>query len=501
MSLVLNIERGQSGATLQRQLYAQIRDNIVSATFHPGMSLPSSRRLADDLGVSRNTVMLAYEWLINEGYIQTQPGVGTFVTKSLPENCIAVAAEPDETIHNALAAGDVRRPRIIFRGERHRIVEKGPGRPSIDFWYGSPNWRHFPAKAWRQLLIDNLSRTSTNLSQYANPSGNLELRKAIAQHLGANRAIRAVPEQIIITAGAQEGLNLICRLLVEPGVRVVVENPCYGGAARAFQSYGAALLPVEVDNYGVDVTALENAQANFAYVTPSHQFPTGVTLSNDRRMRLLNWAANAGAYILEDDYDSEFRYDGPPLAALAGLDRNGCVIYLGTFSKSVGAGLRLGFLMVPEHLVETMLTIKSLANYGHPWLDQIVMAEFIVGGGYSRHLRRIRHLYQTARDTLLASLERHFGKSLYISGKYSGMHLMWTLPPDLAPAERFAARALAQDVGVYPLNEVGAIDFSGQRQANCIVLGYSSLSPDQIETGIERVADACFGRKPRRRAS
>jgi GntR family transcriptional regulator / MocR family aminotransferase len=499
LSLVVNIERGQSGSTLQRQLYAQIRDSILSATFRPGMSLPSSRKLADDLGVSRNTVMLAYEWLINEGYIDTQPGVGTFVTKALPENCIAVAAEADGK--TSAPASSVRRPRIIFRGERHRIVEKGPGRPSIDFWYGSPNWRHFPTKAWRQLLIDNLSRTSTNLSQYASPSGNLELRQAIAQHLGANRGIRAGPEQVIITAGAQEGLNLICRLLVEPGVRVVVESPCYGGAARTFQSYGAVLAPVEVDNYGIDVAALENERANFAYVTPSNQFPTGVTLTNERRGRLLNWAAKVGAYILEDDYDSDFRYDGPPLAALAGIDRNGCVIYLGTFSKSIGAGLRLGFLVVPEHLVETMLTIKSLANYGHPWLDQIVMAEFIVGGGYARHLRRIRQLYRSARDALLSSLEHHFGKSLYISGKYSGMHLMWTLPRDLGPADRFAAKALAQDVGVYPLNEVGAIDFSGRRQAESIVLGYSSLSPDQIETGIKRVAEACFGPTRNRRAS
>jgi GntR family transcriptional regulator/MocR family aminotransferase len=161
----------------------------------------------------------------------------------------------------------------------------------------------------------------------------------------------------------------------------------------------------------------------------------------------------------------------------------------------------LGFLVVPEHLVETMLTIKSLANYGHPWLDQIVMAEFIVGGGYARHLRRIRQLYRSARDALLSSLEHHFGKSLYISGKYSGMHLMWTLPRDLGPADRFAAKALAQDVGVYPLNEVGAIDFSGRRQAESIVLGYSSLSPDKIETGIKRVAQACFGPARNRRAS
>ncbi len=497
MSLVLKIERTHSSSTLQQQLYLQIRESILSATFPPGMPLPSSRRLADDLGVSRNTVVLAYEWLTNEGYIHTRPGVGTFVTESVPENCIAVDTtheEPDNSIVPSPIVV-VKRPTIVFRGERHRVVEKSPDRPSIDFWYGSPNWRHFPLKPWRQLLIDNLSRTSANLSQYSSPAGNLELRQAIAKHLGATRGIRAAPEQIIITAGAQEGMNLVSRLLIAPGVRVLMENPCYGGAVRTFQSYGAVLVPIEVDHFGIDIAAVEKERAALAYVTPSHQFPTGVTLPAERRLRLLDWAATVGAYVVEDDYDSDFRYDGPPLAALAGLDRNGCVIYLGTFSKSIGAGLRLGFLVVPEHLAETVITIKSLANYGHPWLDQIVLAEFIDGGGYRRHLRRIRSVYKTSRDTLLAALQRYFGNPQYISGKYSGMHLMWTLPPELGPAERFAAMALTRDVGVYPLDAVGAIDFSGVWQARSIVLGYSSLSSDQIEAGIKRLAEAHFGRR------
>lgn len=498
MSVILQIERERSELTLQSQLYIQIRQAIVSATFRPGMLLPSSRTLADHLGVSRNTVVLAFESLINEGYLQTRPGIGTFVTNRLPESCLAVDARQDES-GEPIAAAPVKRPRVVFRGERLRFAEKGPHRPSIDFWYGSPNKRHFPLKAWRQLLIDNLSRTSTNLSHYGSPAGNLELRQAIAGHLGATRGIRAVPEQIIITAGAQEGINLVCRLLIEPGIRVAVESPCYGGAARALQSYGAALVPVEVDNEGLDLATLEREETALAYVTPSHQFPTGVTLSLERRQRLLRWAAQVGAYVIEDDYDSDFRYDGPPIAALAGLDPNGCVLYLGTFSKSIGAGLRLGFLVVPEHLVEPIVTIKSLMNYGHPWLDQIVMAEFINSGGYHRHLREIRGLYRTARDALLGSIKRHFGDQ-YISGKYSGMHLMWTLPPSLAPPQKFAAMALAQDVGVYPLDAVGAVDFSGVWQANSIVLGYSSLSSDQIETGIKRIADAQFRRTAHRQA-
>jgi GntR family transcriptional regulator/MocR family aminotransferase len=408
------------------------------------------------------------------------------VTRSLPESCIT-AEKLERAGLNEITA-PIQRPRLAFHGERLRFVEKGPHRPPIDFWYGSSNRRHFPLNAWRQLLIDNLSRTSTNLASYGSPAGNLELRQAIAEHVGASRGIRATADQVIVTAGAQEAMNLVCRLLIAPGVRVVVENPGYGGAVRAFESYGASLVPIEVDNEGIDLANVEREEAALAYVTPSHQFPTGVTLSLERRERLLKWATTVGAYIVEDDYDGDFRYDGPPLVALAGLDRSGCVLYLGTFSKSIGAGLRLGFLIVPEHLVETVITIKSLMNYGHPWLDQIVMAEFISGGAYRRHLRGIRRLYQTARDALLTSLKRHFGEQ-YISGKYSGMHLMWTLPPDLAPADAFAARALTKGVGIYPLDAVGAVDFSGARRSNNIVLGYSSLSSKQIEAGVQRLAE------------
>jgi GntR family transcriptional regulator / MocR family aminotransferase len=467
-----------------------MRDNILAGTFHPGTRLPSSRVLAQDLAVSRNTVVLAYEWLTNEGYIECRPGAGTFVTTRLPETFLAAAGA-----FKAIPRGpttEVSRPRVVFRGERHTVVEKGANRPAIDFWYGSPNWRHFPLKAWRQLLIDNTSRASANLSEYGGPSGNLELRKAISENIGATRGIRATPEQIVITAGAQEGMNLVCRLFVETGVRVAVENPCYAGAARVFASYGADLIPIEVDDDGIDVGALEKQRASLAYITPSHQFPTGATLSLDRRLRLLKWATTVGAYIIEDDYDSDFRYDSPPLTALTGLARNSCVIYLGTFSKSIGAGLRMGFVVVPEHLVDEITRVKSLLSYGHPWLDQIVLAEFIKSGGYGQHLRKIQRLYQHSRDALVSNLKRHFG-DLRISGENAGMHLMWTLPSRLGMARDFAAKAERFNVGIYPLDTVGAVDFKGTRQANSIVLGYSALTIEQIKAGVERLSRAADG--------
>jgi GntR family transcriptional regulator / MocR family aminotransferase len=481
----LSVKRVRGGETLQKQLYRQIRDSILTGTLRPGTSLPSSRELAQELGVSRNTAILAYEWLCNEGYLESRQGAGTFVTARLPDIYLA---SPDTSVIPEEIVDAPKRPHIVFRGERHVMVERGVNGP-IDFWYGSLNWRNFPLKAWRQLLIENLSRSSNNLSRYDNPCGNLELRQAIAENVGATRGIRATPDQIVVTAGAQEAMNLICRLLVERGVRVAVEDPCYAGAARIFRSYGADLVPVPVDKQGIDLARLETVAAALAYVTPSHQFPTGVTLTLERRLRLLQWAQTVGAYVVEDDYDSDFRYDGPPLAALAGLDRNGCVLYMGTFSKSVGAGLRLGFLVIPQHLVDVTMTVKSLATYGHPWLDQIVLAEFIRSGGYRRHLRRIRQLYRRARDTLVHSIERHFGPQ-ELSGQDAGMHLMWTLPPHLPAPVKFAAAAASEGVGIYTLSAVGAIEFENQSYAHSVVLGYSALSDDQIEAGIRRIARA-----------
>jgi GntR family transcriptional regulator/MocR family aminotransferase len=464
------------------------------------MKLTPSRILANDLGVSRNTVVLAYEWLVNEGYIECRLGSGTFVTTRLPDMYLSATTASNSATPFA-SRETVARPRVVFQGSRHYVVEREQNRPAFDFWYGSPNWRHFPLRAWRQLLIDNVSRVAAGLSQYSSPTGSLDLRKAIASHVGATRGIRANADQVVITAGAQEGMNLICRLLVEKGVKIAVESPCYAGATRIFESYGGCLLPIDVDDNGMQVDRLERQRASLAYVTPSHQFPTGVTLSLERRLRLLDWASRVGAYVVEDDYDSDFRYDGPPLTALSGLDRNGCVIYLGTFSKSIGAGLRMGYLVVPEHLVEHVIKIKSLMSYGHPWLDQIVLAEFINTGGYGRHLRNIQRLYQQARDALVGGLRERFEPST-ISGDNAGMHLMWTFPKQFGDARSFAAEAERLQVGIYPLDALGAIDFTGDRQSDSVILGYSALTIDQITRGIERLsrANAAPSNLDRRRA-
>jgi len=375
---------------------------------------------------------------------------------------------------------------VTFTGRMPASVGRDRPRLTYDFWYGRLDRREFPVGTWRRLILENFSRAGANLSDYGHPAGDPELRAAIASHLGATRGMLANPERIVITAGAQDGLSLLCRILVAGGSRVVVEDPCYDSAALLFQSHGATLRPVPIDAEGLVTSALPaGEEIALAYVTPSHQFPTGVTLPLDRRLNLLAWAAATGAYIVEDDYDSDFRYDSPPLTALSGLDRDQQVIYLGSFSKSIGAGLRLGYLVLPPELVEPAIAAKSLASYGQPWLDQAIVADFLNTGAHRQHLRRMLKTYRVRRDLLVNALAEMFGPGIRLTGADAGMHLMWHLPDHLPGAATVAAAAARFDVGVYPLPAIGARSFGRTEDAERgLILGYSSLSPKEITTGI-----------------
>jgi GntR family transcriptional regulator/MocR family aminotransferase len=439
--------------------------------------------MANDLAVSRNTVALAFDWLASEGYVESRVGAGTFVAGYLPEAALDARTSMPPAPRQP-ASG--RRTPVTFTGRMPASVGRDRPRLAYDFWYGRLDRREFPVTIWRRLILENLSRAGANLSDYGHPAGDPELRAAIARHLGATRGMQADPERIVITAGAQDGLSLLCRILVANGSRVVVEDPCYDSAALLFQSHGAALQPVPVDPDGL-VTGLLPAGTDIAlaYVTPSHQFPTGVTLPLDRRLGLLAWAAGAGAYVVEDDYDSDFRYDSPPLTALSGLDRDHRVIYLGSFSKSIGAGLRLGYLVLPPELVAPAIAAKSLASYGQPWLDQAVVADFLNTGAHRQHLRRMLKTYRVRRDLLVTALTEMFGPDIRLTGADAGMHMMWHLPDHLPGAVTVAAAAARFDVGVYPLPVIGARSFGRSEDAERgLILGYSSLSPKEITTGV-----------------
>jgi len=491
-------------ATLQEQIYRQVRDGILTGNLRPGLKLPSSRDMANELSVSRNTVALAFDWLASEGYVESRVGAGTFVAGYLPEAALDAKAGapplPPRAASGRAASGRAasgqaapgRRAPVTFTGRMPASVGRDRPRLAYDFWYGRLDRREFPVGTWRRLILENLSRAGANLSDYGHPAGDPELRAAIASHLGATRGITAGPEQILITAGAQDGLSLLCRILVGNGSRVVVEDPCYDSAALLFQSHGACLQPVPIDSEGLMTACLPPGEdIALAYVTPSHQFPTGVTLPLDRRLALLAWAAATGAYVVEDDYDSDFRYDGPPLTALSGLDRDHRVIYLGSFSKSIGAGLRLGYLVLPPELVGPAIAAKSLASYGQPWLDQAVVADFLNTGGHRQHLRRMLKTYRVRRDLLVQSLAAAFGPDIRLTGADAGMHLMWHLPDHLPNAETVAAAAARLDVGVYPLPVIGARSFGRTEVSERgLILGYSSLSPKEISTGIGLLAKA-----------
>ncbi len=490
--LLVTIDRN-SKRSLQEQIVNEILDHIEKGVLTPGSKIPSSRMLAQELKLSRNTVMNAYQRLLAEGYIETAASSETRVSRILPKDLVGVAV--DETARTVAkeVSGARAKPKhapVIFSGPVQEIVNKNGRRILYDFWVGRAHQTLFPSKIWQELLRDCVSYSSRQLAQYGNPAGLEPLREAIAEHVRYTRAIPTTVDQIVITVGIQEALNIIARLFVTPGSKVLIENPCYQGAAFVMQSYGADLVPIPVDSQGLDVDALPEGDNRLIYTTPSHQYPLGVTMSLERRQKLIEWAERTGAYIIEDDYDSDFRYDNAPLHALSGLSKHGHVIYMGTFSKSVGAGLRLGYMVLPKQLVKPAVHVKTLLNNHNGWLDQAVMAKFIQEGHFERHLRVIRKDYKVRRDILIEELRRNFG-DVDIRGVGGGMHITWTLSDDFpVDAEALKREVVKVGVGLYTMNSGGAIELSKtDKGSRRIILGYSSLDYRQIIVGMRRVKE------------
>jgi GntR family transcriptional regulator/MocR family aminotransferase len=474
------------GISLQCQLFEQMRGLILDGTLKSGERLPASRALSETLAVSRNTIILAYARLADEGYIEMRGSVGTFVSSQIPDVTLRTDRSPQEVIGARAASPAMPLPRTSPRAQT--LLNPHRRRLIADFWVGRPDARSFPIKIWTKLIHARLLSAGTALTEYKDPAGLRELRQAIVDHLRPARGIKATAEQVIIVGGCQDGLNLISRMLVSHATTAVLEDPCYQGAAYLFESLGARIHPIAVDAKGIMTERLPDERCCIAYVTPSHQYPLGVTLSLDRRLELIRWAATTDSYVLEDDYDSDFRFNGPPIAALKGLDGPERIIYLGTFSKCLGAGLRIGYVLVPPALVQLAQQTKTLMSNGQPWLEQATLADFMQTGAYERHLRKIRRLYLARRNTLLTSLARHFGES-DILGSEAGMHVVWRLPKRLPVASAVQSIALEAGVGVYAVGSGGAVELG---TAGCsdryLVLGFSSLTEREIELGIERLA-------------
>lgn len=496
MQLLIHIDRA-NGQALQIQIYEAVRQLILGGVLKAGQRLPSTRSVCAQLGVARNTVVLAYERLVAEDYVASRAKAGVFVNGNLPE--AAVLTRNARATARAVGTRSRQRSAPGFAPRMPELWRERAARPRFDFFVGRPHPDSFPTGFWRRSVTRHLTYAHGIPTEYGDPRGLLALRAAIAEHLRATRGIESDADQVLITAGIQGALNLLARVFL--GTRwtssVAVENPCYQGAAFVFNSYGARIRPIAVDAHGMLVSRLESFSGKLVYVTPSHQFPTGVTLSLERRLHLLDWACRTGSYVIEDDYDSDFRYDGPPLTALAGLDRRERVIYLGTFSKAIGAGIRIGYAVLPRQLAEQARIAKALLDHGAPWLEQAVIADFLREGAFLRHLRRIRHRYMSARDAAIASIEQHFPGST-LSGRECGMHMMWTLPPGLPAAAAVQRLALDCGVGLYPLRAAASYEQGkrGKARDRVIVLGYTGLGSEEICDAIARVAHTLRRRAP-----
>ncbi|PYM25007.1 MAG: PLP-dependent aminotransferase family protein [Candidatus Rokuibacteriota bacterium] len=477
--LLLNL-RGADGP-LYRRVYHALKSTIRAGRLAPDARLPSTRELAADLRVSRNTVMLAYEQLLAEGYVVTRDRATTSVASALPAPAKPVSFRPQPAPPAALSAY----ARRLMRG-----LGPVPGRPRprlrYDFRYGEPSIDEFPREIWRRLLAARTRRPARDAFGYASPAGYAPLRAALADYLKRARGVVCEPDQIVITNGSQQGFDLAARVLLDPGDVAVVEEPHYPGVTIPFEAAGARLARVAVDGDGLQTRRLP-PRARVAYVTPCHQFPTGVIMPLERRLALLAWAARAGAWVIEDDYVSEFRYEGHPLEALQSLDRESRVIYVGTFSKTLFPALRVAYLVLPPALVPPFIAAKWATDRFSATLAQEVLAEFITTGQFERYLRRAGNRNAARRGALIGALRQHFGDRVEIAGENTGVHLVVWLN-DVRPRDLAALIARARELGV-GLYSVAPFHASQPPRAG-LLFGYASLTEADIRAGIRRMAEA-----------
>jgi GntR family transcriptional regulator/MocR family aminotransferase len=471
-----------SAVPLFRQVYDGLQRAILDGTLAAGARVPSTRGLAAELGTSRNTVMTAYEQLLAEGYLEGQIGSGTYVPRTLPDELIVVrgTAKPSAPVGRR-GRGLSRRGQLLVRTSAAVARLSGQPRP---FRPGVPDVGAFPSAIWARLVARRLRRPPRALLGYDHPAGYEPLRRAIAAHLGAARAVHCDPDQVLIVTGLQHALDLVSRVLLDPGDSAWVEDPGYPGGRATLQGSGVVVRPVPVDADGLDVAAGSTRwpDARLVYVTPSHQYPLGVTLSLPRRLALLDWARRADAWVVEDDYDSEFRYAGRPLAALQGLDRDGRVLYVGTCSKALFPALRVGYLVVPADLVDAFTAARAATDRQTATLAQAVLADFFAEGHFLRHIRRMRALYADRQETLRRAARRELGGLLDVPPCQTGLHLVGWLPD--GRDDRSAAEAAAAAGVEAPALANYRVERHGR---GGLLLGYAAFEPGQIRDAVRRL--------------
>lgn len=469
------------GLPLYQQLYDQIRYMILNGVLLAGSRLPPTRTLCEELDLSRSTVVEAMAQLKAEGYLESQVGRGTFVAVALPEKLLRV---PDDAHVVAQPVGEAVGV-LSERGERLTAVSI-PSKQHGLFRPGMPDTHTFPLKTWRKLIDNHWQNANIESLGYGDPAGYLPLRQAIAEHGRLARRVNCVPEQVIITAGAQQALYLTAQLLVGSGDQVWVENPGYSGAHVAFRAAGANLCPIQVDENGLDVEAgiASAPNAKLIYVCPSHQYPVGGTLPVARRLQLLSWAAQQGAWIVEDDYDSEYRYSGHPLASLQGLDLQQRVIYMGTFSKVMFPSIRLGYVIVPMQLCDAFVKARSVIDRGSSTVTQMALVDFMREGHFSRHIRRLRVIYAQRQQAAIAAIAALCDGMLTGRPFPAGIHLLAWLP------ERWDDQAVTAALSEHGFAIQPLSNYSLTRlNRGGLVLGYAAHDETMIWSGVKKMAE------------
>lgn len=451
---------------LYSQLYYWIKKEIEEGRLLPGMKMPSIRQLTLHLKVSRNTVEAAYQQLQAEGYIESVPKSGIWV------------AEVEKPFFHPVAQ------------EQPISLEcKPPSEVLIDFEYGNVDIKKFPLKQWKKCFSDALDQESDWLFQYSEKMGELALRREISKYLLQSRGVRSTPEQILITAGTQASMTLICQLLALREETVAMEEPGYTGVRSVLVDQGCYIEPVPLEKDGLSVEHLQTSMAKAVYLTPSHQFPVGMVLSISKRMRLLNWAYTTGGYIIEDDYDGEFRYQGQPIPSLKSLDEEEKVIYLGTFSKSFLPSARLSYIVLPPYLMVQYSRQFGAYNQSVSPIIQRSMALFMQSGEFERHIRRMRKLYQRKHQALLRSIEQFMGTQVEVVGEKSGLHILLKL-------KGITASELIESVlkkGVKAYSPASFWLHPPPQSDSYIMLGFGGLSIEEIENGIRLLAGCLPG--------
>lgn len=477
----------KSAQPLYRQIYEAVRHAILSGNLHPTTPLPATRLLSKQLGVSRMTVINAYDQLFAEGYLEAKTGAGTFVAAHLPEEFLQTSGfERREHLENPLT----RKIKFTAYGRNlaqhsNGILRRHGATKVLPFQHGVAAIEEFPFREWAKIALKWLKKPPSSILSYGDSVGFQPLREAIAAHLASARGVRCKVEQIIITNGTQQALDLIGRIFLTKGTDVCLEDPGYLGARDIFAATGARLIPVPIDDEGFDLqTARKRSRkARLVYVTPSHQYPLGVTMSLKRRLNLLKWAQEKDAFVIEDDYNSEYRYGGRPLASLQGLDRDGRVIYLGTFSKTIFPALRLGYMVVPTDLIEVFAAARALTDLHSPLIEQAVLAEFIAERHFARHIRRMRAMYEERQQILVDEARMNLKGMLEVAPAEAGMHLIGWLPRGIYDRD-VSRRAAEVNLNLAPFSAYCI----NEKLRGGLLLGYTAFNEKQIKLGVKKLA-------------